>query len=53
LDDFIALKIPDTTLIIQELMTELKMLGWNVKLAFAGTGLFIYSTEQPPSNCYE
>lgn len=53
LDDFMAKKIPETNLIIDEIMAELKSLGWNVKLAFGGTGLFIYSTEQPPNNCYE
>jgi thymidine kinase len=33
-------------------MDELKNLGWNVKTSFGGTGLFIYSTENPPPSCY-
>ena len=32
---------------------ELVDLGWNVKLSFGGTGLFVYSTETPPPSCYE
>ena len=33
--------------------SELSDLGWNTKLSFGKTALFIYSTEEPPSNCYE
>jgi len=33
-------------------MDELKNLGWKVKTSFGGTGLFIYSTENPPPSCY-
>ena len=33
-------------------MDELKKLGWNVKTSFGGTGLFIYSTDEPPPSCY-
>lgn len=35
------------------IMDELKLSGWNVKTSFAGTGLFIYSTDTPPSSCHE
>jgi hypothetical protein len=33
-------------------MDELKKLGWNVKTSFGGTGLFVYSTDEPPPSCY-
>lgn len=39
--------------IILELIPELEELGWKCKLSFGGTGLFIYSTEDPPSNCWD
>lgn len=32
---------------------ELRNLGWNVKISFGGTGLFVYSTEKPPSCCFD
>lgn len=32
---------------------ELESLGWKLKTSFGGTGLFIYSSEKPPSSCYE
>jgi hypothetical protein len=32
---------------------ELINLGWNCKTSFGNTGLFIYSTDKPPSSCYE
>ena len=32
---------------------ELTNLGWNCKTSFGGTGLFVYSTDKPPSSCYE
>lgn len=35
------------------IMSELEANGWKCKTSFGGTGLFIYSTEKPPSNCYE
>ena len=35
------------------IMFELTSLGWKCKTSFGGTGLFIYSTDSPPSNCYE
>jgi hypothetical protein len=42
--------------IIQEIITdiclELKDLGWNTKLSYGDTGLFIYSTTEPPANCW-
>ena len=38
---------------IKEVQEELKIVGWNSKLSFGGTGLFIYSSEEPPSNCWQ
>ena len=32
---------------------ELVELGWNVKKSFGNTGLFIYSSEDPPPSCYD
>ena len=36
-----------------DITKELLYLGWNVKTSFAGTGLFIYSTEMTPPSCYD
>ena len=38
---------------INTIQSELRTLGWNCKLSFGGTGLFIYSTDSPPSNCWD
>ena len=32
---------------------ELESFGWRCKLSFGDTGLFIYSTEKPPSSCWD
>jgi hypothetical protein len=39
-----------TKKIISELIPELEYLGWKCKLAYGDTGLFIYSTPDPPIN---
>jgi hypothetical protein len=31
---------------------ELKQLGWNTLLGFGETGLYIYSTDEPPASAY-
>jgi hypothetical protein len=31
---------------------ELEYIGWKTKLSFGDTGLFIYSTENPPTSCW-
>jgi hypothetical protein len=31
---------------------ELVKLGWKCRLAFGSTGLFVYSSEEPPISCY-
>ncbi len=38
---------------LKELAIELEKLGWHCKLCFGDTGMFIYSTENPPKNCWE
>ena len=38
---------------ISQIRTELEALGWKTKLSFGNTGLFIYSSEQVPSSCYD
>lgn len=53
LDTFLSsLDKNDAKQIISSLIEELKNIGWKCKTSFGGTGLFIYSTENPPSNCY-
>ena len=41
-----------TKQIVNEVIPELRELGWNCKTSFGGTALFIYSTEQPPVSCW-
>lgn len=38
--------------IIDTIITELNQLGWKTKLSFGDTGLFVYSTENPPTSCW-
>jgi hypothetical protein len=55
LDEFLA-ENRDTSLaktIIKDIMEELRSIGWKCMTSFGGTGLFIYSSEKPPSNCFE
>lgn len=35
------------------IIEELVNLGWKCKLSFGGTALFIYSTENTPSGCWD
>lgn len=37
---------------IDTITQELENLGWKCKSSYGGTGLFIYSTDEPPANCY-
>lgn len=37
---------------LTSIIEELAELGWKTKLSFGDTGLFIYSTEDPPSSCW-
>jgi len=42
-----------TQKMVTELIPELENLGWHCKISFGDTGLFIYSSEEPPVNCWE
>ena len=35
------------------IIKELEDLGWKCKMGFGETGLFIYSTKELPSSCYQ
>ena len=35
------------------IIKEIEHIGWKTKLTYGNTAMFIYSTEQPPPNCYE
>jgi hypothetical protein len=39
--------------LVRKIIPELEQLGWKCKLSYGDTGLFIYSSEQPPKNCWE
>ena len=43
----------DRNKMINVIIEELKVLGWNTKTSFGNTGLFIYSTDEPPPSCHE
>ena len=38
--------------IVEKICSELHELGWKTKLSYGDTGLFIYTTENPPHNCW-
>ena len=38
--------------VVDTVILELQELGWKTKLSFADTGLFIYSTDNPPTSCW-
>lgn len=40
------------SIILEQIIPELEDLGWKCKLSFGNTGLFIYSTENPPPSCW-
>ncbi len=42
----------ELTLLTNTIMDELKELGWYCTLAFGNRGLYIHSTEKPPSTCW-
>jgi hypothetical protein len=42
-----------TKQLVKELIPELQDLGWKCKTSFGCTGLFIYSSDNPPTNCFE
>ena len=45
-------KLTTVMKISERVCSELNTLGWNTKLSFGDTGLFIYSTEDPPRSCW-
>ena len=46
-------ELTDMEKMTSTIIEELKNNGWNCKTSFGGTGLFIYSSDSPPDNCYE
>lgn len=42
----------ELAIIFYKVRNEIQELGWKTKLSFGDTGLFIYSTEKPPSSCW-
>lgn len=38
--------------VMEDVIHRLIKLGWKCKYSFNDTGLFIYSTENPPSSCW-
>jgi hypothetical protein len=54
LDEFYSVAtIEEGKEIVKEIIGELVEMGWKCKTSFGGTGLFIYSSENPPPNCFE
>lgn len=47
------LKSEDLQKMVQKIIKELEKLGWNCKLSFGDTALFIYSTEKLPPSCWD
>lgn len=45
-------QIDITTCMVTQIINELKLNGWKCKLSYGDTGLFIYSTENPPASCW-
>ena len=39
--------------ITKQIINELEKIGWNCKLSFGKTALFIYSTETCPLSCWQ
>lgn len=47
------LKNDEVKRMIENVSKDLETLGWKVKTSFAGTGLFVYSTPDPPPSCHD
>lgn len=43
----------DITKMSSIIIKEIEYIGWKTKLTYGNTAMFIYSTENPPANCYE
>jgi len=56
LDKFASLHLNRKTeslkTILDSLIPTLEELGWKCKYSFADTGIFIYSTDNPPASCW-
>lgn len=56
LDIFCKKHLKNNTETMNEMITviinDLSSMGWNCKKSFGDTGLFIYSTSDPPPSCY-
>lgn len=55
LDEFNRSLVRDTTItneLVELVTAELQSLGWKTFLGFGGTGLYVYSSEEPPANAY-
>lgn len=46
------LKNDDKDAMVKSIVSELEKIGWKTKLSFGDTGLFIYSSENPPPSCW-
>ena len=38
--------------LVEKIITQLNNLNWKTKLSFGDSGLFIYSTADPPRSCW-
>ena len=38
--------------LIRQIIIDLNELGWKTQVSFGDTGLFIYSTDEPPRSCW-
>ncbi len=47
-----GMKRDDFYKLLNPVAKELRELGWKTKMSFGNTGLFVYSTEEPPSTCW-
>lgn len=47
-----GISMKDMMRLIDIVSGELRDKGWKTKLSFGNTGLFIYSTKDPPRSCY-
>jgi hypothetical protein len=45
--------IEDIKKMTNTIIEELCLLGWKCKLSYGGTALFIYSSDKPPSSCWD
>ena len=46
------LSVEEKNILIERICSILEDSGWKTRLSFGGTGLFIYTTNDPPPNCW-